>query len=86
MGEVKEYYENYWNRDTDVSDNDVTTPERKRRLLETLVRHIEPGGRVLDLGCGGGSLLLYLKKQDMMPRAWIYPQMPLKWHNVIIQE
>jgi 2-polyprenyl-3-methyl-5-hydroxy-6-metoxy-1,4-benzoquinol methylase len=62
MGDMKEYYEKYWDRDTDVSDNDVTTPERKQRLLQTLARHIKPGGRVLDLGCGGGQFAALLKK------------------------
>ncbi len=52
---MKEYYEKYWTRDSDVSDHDVTTPERKRRLLQTLNKYCEPGETVLDLGCGGGG-------------------------------
>lgn len=56
MADIKRYYENYWDRDMDVSDNDVTTPERKQRLLKTLTLHIEPGGRVLDLGCVCGAV------------------------------
>ncbi len=51
---MKEYYEKYWTRDSDVSDHDVTTPERKRRLLQTLNKCCKPGETVLDLGCGGG--------------------------------
>ena len=50
---VNKYYENYWNRDTDVSDSDVTTSERKRRLLVALSRHVTAGEYVFDLGCGG---------------------------------
>ncbi len=52
---MKEYYEKYWTRDSDVSDHDVTTPERKRRLLQTLNKYCKPGETVLDLGCGGGG-------------------------------
>ena len=33
----------------------MTTPERKNRLLHTLQEYVEPGSRVLDLGCGGGQ-------------------------------
>lgn len=55
MDNIKEYYEQYWNRSTDVSDNDVTTPDRKRCLLETLLKYLKPGDSVLDLGCGGGQ-------------------------------
>ena len=46
---MRKYYENYCNRETDVSDGDITTPERKRRLLETLSRHVKAGEYVLDL-------------------------------------
>jgi hypothetical protein len=53
MDNLKCSYENYWNRNTDVSDCDVTTPERKRRLLETLSHYLIPGDKVLDLGCAG---------------------------------
>lgn len=52
---MKEYYEKYWNRDSDVSAHDVTTPERKRRLLQTLNKYCNSGETVLDLGCGGGG-------------------------------
>ena len=65
MGDMKQYYGDYWNRDTDVSDNDVTTPERRQRLLETLAHYIKPNGRVLDLGCGGGSSPFGCKRLDM---------------------
>lgn len=54
MSLIKKYYENYWNSETDVSDGDVTTQERKRRLLEALSCHVRAGEYVLDLGCGGG--------------------------------
>ena len=62
MGDIKTYYEDYWDRDTDVSDNDVTTPERKQRLLKTLKDHLESGANVLDLGCGGGQFAALLNK------------------------
>ncbi len=52
---MKEYYEKYWTRDSDVSNHDVTTPERKHRLLQTLNKYCKPGETVLDLGCGGGG-------------------------------
>jgi len=57
---VNKYYQNYWNRYTDVSDGDVTTSERKRRLLETLSRHVNAGEYVLDLGCGGGKFTSWM--------------------------
>jgi len=57
---VNKYYQNYWNRCTDVSDGDVTTSERKRRLLETLSRHVNAGEYVLDLGCGGGKFTSWM--------------------------
>ncbi len=52
---MNEYYEKYWTRDSDVSDHDVTTPERKHRLLQTLHKYCKSGETVLDLGCGGGG-------------------------------
>ena len=57
---VNEYYQNYWNRDTDVSDGDVTTSKRKHRLLVTLSRHVNAGEHVLDLGCGGGKFTSWM--------------------------
>jgi 2-polyprenyl-6-hydroxyphenyl methylase/3-demethylubiquinone-9 3-methyltransferase len=52
---MKEYYEGYWNPAVDVSEHDVTTPARMRRLLATMRKYCRPGARVLDLGCGAGS-------------------------------
>ena len=72
---MRKYYENYWNRETDVSDGDITTPERKRRLLETLSRHVKAGEYVLDLGCGGVSLPLGCYRRVMLYRGWIYQVM-----------
>lgn len=57
---VNEYYQNYWNRDTDVSDGDVATSERKRHLLATLSRHVNAGEYVLDMGCGGGKFTSWM--------------------------
>ena len=53
--DLSNYYEKYWTRETDVSDGDCTTPERKRRLLSVLAAHTKPGDPILDLGCGGGQ-------------------------------
>lgn len=61
MMNVQKYYEKYWDRDSDVSDNDCTTLERKRQLLSVLSSHINPGDAVLDLGCGGGQFTTLLK-------------------------
>jgi len=58
--DTKKYYENYWNRETDVSDFDVTTSERKQRLLKTLSLHVKAGEYVLDLGCGGGKFTSWI--------------------------
>jgi 2-polyprenyl-3-methyl-5-hydroxy-6-metoxy-1,4-benzoquinol methylase len=60
--DFKQYYEGYWDRDTDVSDHDVTTPERRRRLLANVARHCQPGDPVLDLGCGAGSFTAALRR------------------------
>ncbi len=59
---INTYYENYWNRDTDTSDGDVTTAERKRRLLVTLSRYVNAGEQVLDLGCGGGKFTSWMSQ------------------------
>ncbi len=56
---MKEYYEKYWTRENDVSDHDVTTPERKRRFLQTLDDYCKPGESILDLGCGGGKFTIW---------------------------
>ena len=53
MTKMNEYYEKYWTRDTDVSDGDCTTPERKRRLLSVLAAHTKPGDPV-GSGLRGG--------------------------------
>ncbi len=52
---MKEYYEGYWSPAIDVSEHDVTTPERMRRLIDTMGQYCRSGSRVLDLGCGAGS-------------------------------
>ena len=59
---MKQYYEEYWNRDSDVSDGDVTTPERMRRLVAMVHRHCRPGDPVLDLGCGAGPFTAALQR------------------------
>lgn len=51
---MNQYYDNYWKGGIDVSDADITTPQRKQRLIDTLATYIAPESRVLDLGCGGG--------------------------------
>jgi len=60
--ELKGFYEDYWTRDTDVSDNDVTTPQRRRRLLRELRRSCAPGAAVLDLGCGAGGFTMQMRR------------------------
>jgi 2-polyprenyl-3-methyl-5-hydroxy-6-metoxy-1,4-benzoquinol methylase len=62
MDNLKGYYENYWDCDTDVSNSDVTTPERERRLLKKLSQYLKPGESVLDLGCGGGKFTKVIKE------------------------
>ena len=41
---------------------DITPLELKRFDLQIIASWIKPGSRVLDLGCGEGDLLLYLKQ------------------------
>lgn len=62
MTEIKSYYESYWDRDSDVSDADPTTPERRRRLLDVLAREVPEGSRVLDLGCGAGKFAAWMNE------------------------
>ena len=59
---IGEYYEKYWTRDSDVSDHDTTTPERKYRLLSTLDKYCEFGDSILDLGCGWGQFTAWIKE------------------------
>ena len=64
MTETKMYYEQYWARDSDVSERDVTTPERKKRLLQTLEKYCKRGDQILDLGCGWGKFTAWIKQAD----------------------
>ena len=41
---------------------DITSLELKRFDLQIIASWIKPGSRILDLGCGEGDLLLYLKQ------------------------
>ncbi|MGI9571209.1 MAG: methionine biosynthesis protein MetW [Desulfobulbia bacterium] len=43
---------------------DITPLELKRFDLQIIASWIKPGSRVLDLGCGEGDLLLYLKQNN----------------------
>lgn len=60
---VADYYQKYWEGTEDVSDSDVTTPERKRKLLSILLdENLNPGKQVLDLGCGAGKFTLWMQE------------------------
>src|SRR4029077_18763444 len=43
--------------------NPSTPPDELRRDLRLIAEMIEPGVRVLDIGCGDGALLDYLARQ-----------------------
>ena len=61
MNMLHSYYNRYWSRAQDVSDQDVTTPERKDRLLKALKKYCVPGAPVLDLGCGWGMFTAVMR-------------------------
>src|SRR6202171_4067336 len=42
--------------------NSSTAPDELRRALRLIAEMIEPGVRVLDIGCGDGALLAYLAR------------------------
>ena len=43
---------------------DTSSLQLKRFDLQVIASWIKPGSKVLDLGCGEGDLLLYLKKKQ----------------------
>jgi len=43
--------------------NPSTPPDELRRDLRLIAEMIEPGVRVLDIGCGDGALLAYLARE-----------------------
>src|ERR1700676_3934818 len=43
--------------------NPSTPPDELRRDLRLIAEMIEPGARVLDIGCGDGALLAYLARE-----------------------
>lgn len=60
---VGEYYQKYWEPTEDVSDSDVTTPERKHRLLSVLLdKNLNSGKQVMNLGCGAGKFTLLMQE------------------------
>ena len=46
-----------------ASANPSTPPDELRRDLRLIAEMIEPGVRVLDIGCGDGALLAYLARE-----------------------
>lgn len=45
---------------------DTRHPDTTRFDLQVIASWIDPGSRVLDLGCGGGDLLYYLKHEKQV--------------------
>ena len=45
-----------------IDKTNITSLELKRFDLQIIASWIKPGSRVLDLGCGEGDLLVYLKQ------------------------
>lgn len=41
----------------------LSTPDELRRDLRLIAEMVEPGARVLDIGCGDGALLAYLARE-----------------------
>ena len=54
----------FWNSEAttfdDAADHGLRDPALRARWGELLRRLLPPGGRVLDIGCGTGSLSLLL--------------------------
>jgi len=53
-----------YSRDTSVLE-EVNFRDRRDLAVNEIARHISPGGRVLDLGCGTGPVLCELLRQDI---------------------
>src|SRR3546814_7229518 len=58
------------NRSTSVSQT-VVAPRHVRADLRRIASWIEPGSRVLDLGCGDGTLLAYLQNNKSVVGAGV---------------
>lgn len=62
---IKRFYDRYHDRILDKRYNSSYWIRRHthRQIFEQFLRHIEPGKKVLDVGCGEGVLSLLLAKQ-----------------------
>jgi SAM-dependent methyltransferase len=62
MTSIRSYYERFWDRPDDVSDDDPTTPRRRECLVAELRGRVRPGAAVLDLGCGAGAFTRWIRE------------------------
>ncbi|MBC8076651.1 MAG: class I SAM-dependent methyltransferase [Chloroflexales bacterium] len=56
MHDTKEFYERYWQWRRAAGHLNSSVPERLRIALRLLAAHQQQAGRVLDIGCGEGTL------------------------------
>lgn len=55
------YYEDYWDRLKESARYHPANRFRYSLIVQMLRRHLKPGMRILDMGCGDARLLSYLK-------------------------
>jgi 2-polyprenyl-3-methyl-5-hydroxy-6-metoxy-1,4-benzoquinol methylase len=61
---VRSYYEAFWQDEPETPDHAPYAWARRRGLL---LREVQPGDRVLDLGCGDGRFLTVLAQAGAHP-------------------
>lgn len=71
----------YWDKDLPVTLNNLSIAQHKHTqvLLEAVIKNIKPMDRLLDVGCGIGTIMEHFLQQGLMvdglvPSAWMTQQ------------